>query len=60
MKHRDITVTVFDIVFKDRTTAMLSLTKMELASFKRSNRYKEVLTMKKIAQIEIKIKSLHK
>ena len=60
MKNRDLTVTVFDIVFKDGTTAMLSFTKMELASFKRSNRYKQVLTMKKIAQIEIKIKSLHK
>lgn len=60
MKKRTITIFLYDIIYDDRTTETTSFTKMELAAFKRSNKKKKVITMKKLFQLDINIKSLNK
>lgn len=58
MKQRKLQVTIYDIMYEDKSTTMQSFTKMEFAAFKRTNRFKKVISLKKISQIEIIVKSL--
>jgi hypothetical protein len=57
MTTRALTITVLDIFYEDKTSEITGFTKRELASFKRTKKYKKVLTKKKLCEIEVKIKT---
>jgi hypothetical protein len=47
-----------DMIFEDRSMEVRTFTPMELAAFKRSKRYKKLLSKKVLLQWEVKLKTL--
>jgi methylphosphotriester-DNA--protein-cysteine methyltransferase len=50
--------TVWEFFYEDKSEERVSMTPTEFAGFKRSKRYKKLLSKKKIAVIDITIKTL--
>ena len=55
MKYEKLTITAWDILYQDRTREVKAFTPLELAGFKRSKKYKQILSKEKLFSIDVKL-----